>query len=128
MDKKLIPILVVDDEPFVLRFITSFLESAGFTNIHAARNGSDALTLFQKLDGKVDVVIADLGLPDMDGGDMVMNLLGKNGELKVIITTGFDGDCLPEMVRAKATLLTKPFGGGDLVAAMEQLMGAAVSS
>ncbi len=61
-------ILVVDDEPQILRFLRPALEASDYEVLHAA-NGRDALRLAAS--SAPDVIILDLGLPDMDGKDLL---------------------------------------------------------
>ena len=60
--------LVVDDEPQILRFLRPALEAAGYEVIHAAA-GREALRLIAN--SAPDIVVLDLGLPDMDGKEVL---------------------------------------------------------
>jgi two-component system, OmpR family, KDP operon response regulator KdpE len=66
-------ILVVDDEPQIQRFLKPALAAAGYEVIEAA-TGAEALKAVAT--AAPDVVILDLGLPDMDGKDVIANLRG----------------------------------------------------
>jgi two-component system, OmpR family, KDP operon response regulator KdpE len=61
-------ILVVDDEPAIVRFLSASLESQGYL-VSAAGNARTALDVVRK--GAADLLVLDLGLPDMDGLDVV---------------------------------------------------------
>ena len=57
-------ILIVDDEPQILRFLRPALEASGYEALHAA-TGREALRL--AANASPDLIILDLGLPDIDG-------------------------------------------------------------
>jgi CheY-like chemotaxis protein len=73
-------ILVVDDEPDVLTFLTAVLEDDGATVIQAT-DGVQALDLARK--GKPDLITLDLSMPGMDGGQ-VFEALRKDPELSAV--------------------------------------------
>jgi len=62
-----IRVLIVDDEPAIVRLIRDYLERAGF-DVMTAGNGEDALQVFSR--SRPDLVILDLTLPHMDGLDV----------------------------------------------------------
>ena len=64
-------VLIVEDEPPIVRFLRPALEGEGFRVVEASRGGQ-ALELAAKF--KPDVVLLDLGLPDMDGLDVLKGL------------------------------------------------------
>ena len=61
-------VLVVDDEPQILRFLKPSLEAAGY-DVHTAATGTEALKAAATY--APDLVLLDLGLPDMDGKDVI---------------------------------------------------------
>jgi two-component system, OmpR family, KDP operon response regulator KdpE len=64
-------VLVVDDEPAILRFLQASLESQGYIVLTAA-DARTALDMVRKR--TADLVVLDLGLPDMDGLDVVRQI------------------------------------------------------
>ncbi len=64
-------LLVVDDEPQILRALTPALQAEGYA-VETAANGEAALTKMAA--DPCDLVIVDLGLPDMDGKDVILRL------------------------------------------------------
>ena len=64
-------VLVVDDEPQILRFLQPALEATGYVVLHAA-TGAAALRLAAT--GAPDVIVLDLGLPDIDGKEVLTRL------------------------------------------------------
>ena len=113
-DKNLPRILVVDDEKAIQRFLKNSLSSAGFS-VHIAENGKEALNA--ALAVRPDLVVLDLGLPDMDGIE-VLRRLREWSQAPVIILSVRDRE--DEKVTALDSgaddYVTKPFGTGELLA------------
>jgi two-component system KDP operon response regulator KdpE len=107
-------ILIVDDEPQIRRFLRISLNAYGFEVVEAG-NGGDALTK-AALEG-VDIVILDLGLPDIDG-HTVIERLREWTEIPIIVLSVRSGDA--DKVRAldsgASDYLTKPFSIAELMA------------
>ena len=108
-------ILVVDDEPAILRFLYASLESQGYI-VSTAVNARTALDMVRKK--ATDLVVLDLGLPDIDGLDVVSQIRDGGETLPIIILSSRDNES------AKVTALdlgaddyvTKPFGIDELLA------------
>ena len=108
-------ILVVDDEPPILRFLRASLESQGYI-VSTAADARTALEMVRKK--AVDLVVLDLGLPDMDGLDVVRQIRDDGETLPIIILSSRDNES------AKVTAfdlgvddyVTKPFGIDELLA------------
>ena len=92
-------VVVVDDEPQIRRFLRAALAGQGY-RVHEASTGADGLV--EVASRQPDVVIVDLGLPDMDGLDVIR----KVREWSAALDAGADD------------YLSKPFGVGELMARM----------
>lgn len=79
-------VLVVDDEPQIQRFLRPALSAAGYDVIEAA-TGADAMKAAAT--AAPDVMILDLGLPDMDGKDVIASVRGWS-EIPIIILSARD--------------------------------------
>ena len=116
LDKNLPRILVVDDEKAIQRFLKNALSSAEFS-VHIAENGKEALAAAMAI--RPDLIILDLGLPDMDGVE-VLRRLREWTQVPVIILSVRDRE--DEKVSALDSgaddYVTKPFGIGELLARM----------
>ncbi|MDF2554662.1 MAG: copR, partial [Microbacterium sp.] len=77
-------ILIAEDEPRISSFVRRGLESAGFT-AEVVENGDDALE--RALSGDVDLLLLDVGLPGLDGFEVLRNLRGQGSNLPVIMLT-----------------------------------------
>ncbi len=107
-------ILIIDDEPQIQRFLRHALEAAGY-HLLFAECGSKALQLAASV--KPDLIILDLGLPDMDG-KVLLGQLRQRLEIPVIVLSARDDEA--EKVAAldlgANDYVEKPFGIGELLA------------
>ena len=107
-------ILVVDDEPKITRLVRDYLERAGF-GVRVASDGKSALQ--QARTEKPDMVILDLGLPQMDGLDVTRELR-KLSNVPIIMLTARseESDKLIGLELGADDYMTKPFSPKELVA------------
>ena len=111
-------ILIADDEPNIREVITFALERAGFATI-TARNGSEALQQVRR--GPVDLIVLDIGMPEMDGLEVQKELNERGIAMPVIILTGH-GDvsiAVSAMKAGAVDFIEKPFEKAVLLAAIE---------
>lgn len=103
-------ILVVDDEE-VLRFtLEKILKSCGY-NVLLAANGREAVAVYTEQKDKVDAVICDMMMPEMNGYDCFLKFKEINPAVKLIIASGFTGDTDIEELMEKGLdrFIKKPF-------------------
>ena len=123
-------ILIVDDEPKILRLVHDFLAAAGFRT-SSARSGDEALMRVRT--EAPDLVILDLGLPGLDGLD-VTRAIRRSGDLPIIMLTARDdeSDKLVGLELGADDYVTKPFSPRELVARVRAVLrrqaGAAATS
>lgn len=100
-------ILVVDDEPQIVRVVQGYLERAGFQVIRAA-NGEEALSLFRR--ERPDFVILDLNLPGMDGLD-VARAIRRESNVPILMLTARveEVDRITGLELGADDYVTKPF-------------------
>jgi len=114
MMNKGVRILVVDDETQILKLLGVTLTSHGF-NVHEAATGQEALALVGTY--KPDVIILDLGLPDMDGLDVIQSLREWTKTPIIILSARErENDKIIALDAGADDYLTKPFGMGELLA------------
>lgn len=107
-------IIVIEDEKQIRRFLRSILESEGY-QVHEAENGKQGLSMAAHR--KPDVVILDLGLPDMDGVEVVRALREWSSLPLIVLSARSDEKAKIASLDAGADdYLTKPFGAGELLA------------
>ena len=108
-------VLVVDDEPAIRRFLRTSLAAHGY-DIVEAENAQDALGQLGR--NRVDVLVLDLGLPDMDGLEVLRHVRESGSDVPVIVLSSRTN----ELEKVKALDLgaddyvTKPFGIDELLA------------
>jgi DNA-binding response OmpR family regulator len=107
-------ILVVDDEPKIVKLVRDYLERAGF-GVRAAGDGRSALLLART--ERPDLIILDLGLPSMDGLDVTRELR-KLSNVPIIMLTARseESDKLIGLELGADDYITKPFSPKELVA------------
>jgi two-component system, OmpR family, alkaline phosphatase synthesis response regulator PhoP len=107
-------ILVVDDEPKIVELLRDYLERAGF-RVFIACNGKTALALAHS--EKPDLIILDLGLPEMDGLDVTRTLRkGSNVPIIMLTARSDETDKLIGLELGADDYITKPFSPRELVA------------
>ena len=114
-------IMLVEDDMLLAQSLTDRLEDQGFY-VDEADRGEDALELTDIYE--YQVMILDLGLPDMSGDEVLDNLRAKNEHLPVLILSGAaDVEARLSCLRAGADdYLTKPFNMDELVARLHALV------
>ncbi len=109
-------VLVIDDEPQILRALRINLRVRQY-EVHTAGSGSEALELAAK--HPPDLVILDLGLPDLDGVDVIHGLRGWTAAPIIVLSGRADSTDKVEALDAGADdYVTKPFGIDELLARM----------
>ncbi len=113
-------VLIVDDEPQILKALTAILETREFRVITAV-DGKGALDA--TLGTTPDLIVLDLTLPDTDGLDLLPKLRSYL-EVPVLVLSARDdeGDKIEALNRGADDYLTKPFSAGELVARVNALL------
>ncbi len=108
-------ILVVEDELLLQRLACRVLSSQGHT-IHTADEGQQALDTLKKLDGKVDLVITDLNMPNMGGEELYRQAHQLYPDLRFVFTSGDSHipSTLSDALQDRLVALLKPYSIQDL--------------
>lgn len=107
-------ILVVDDEPIILRTVRANLRGHGF-RVETAESGRDALSTIERF--RPDVLLLDLGLPDVDGLQVIQALREQVGPPIIVLSArGDERDKVRALDLGADDYLTKPFGVDELLA------------
>jgi DNA-binding response OmpR family regulator len=113
-------ILIVDDEPKIVKTVRAYLESAGF-RVMVAEEGQMALTVFRH--EKPALVILDLGLPGIDGLDVARTLRRDSNVPMIMLTARVDeADKLIGLELGADDYVTKPFSPRELVARVRAVL------
>ena len=113
-------ILVVDDEPKIVKLARDYLEQAGY-RVQSADNGKDALAVYRQ--GHPDLVVLDLNLPEQDGLD-VCRTLRRASDVPIIMLTARieETDRLIGLELGADDYITKPFSPRELVARVRAVL------
>jgi len=108
-------ILVVEDEEILRELVKSILEEHDYAVIEAA-NGVDALKVWEGCNGKVDLLLTDMVMPEgMTGSDLAKQLKLRDPQLKVIYTSGYSAEIMGQDADLRDTpFLPKPYASAQL--------------
>ena len=108
-------VLIVDDEPAILRFLRTGLAAEGFT-VSEVGTGMAAVDAIRRQ--AADVVVLDLGLPDMDGLDVIGQVREGGSALPIIVLSSRDDEAskVAALDLGADDFVTKPFGIDELFA------------
>ncbi len=114
-------LLLVEDEIDIQRFLLRSLEEAGY-KAEIAADGKTAQQL--AVDGRFDLLIVDLGLPDMDGIDLILRLrqLGVRAPVLILSARRSVDDRVRGLEQGGDDYLTKPFALAELLARLRNLL------
>jgi two-component system, OmpR family, KDP operon response regulator KdpE len=110
-----VPILIVEDEPPIRRLLRTSLAPNGFHVIEAS-TATEALDLVPR--EKPDVVLLDLGLPDLDGAEVIRRLRAEGSRVPIIVLSsrGDERGKVAALDLGADDYVTKPFGMAELLA------------
>ena len=111
-------ILLVEDEPAVRQLFATALARAGY-RVHEARNGQEALKVFDQHGDAIDLLLTDLRMPYMGGVELAQTLRARRSTLKLICVSGYAGSAETEM---PSDFLAKPFSREDLLAKVREVL------
>jgi two-component system cell cycle sensor histidine kinase/response regulator CckA len=118
-------ILLVEDEEGLRALNARGLASRGYTVLEAG-NGVEAIDVLEKHDGRIDLVVSDVVMPEMDGPTLLRELRSRNPDLKIIFVSGYAEDAFEKHLPADRNFefLAKPFTLKQLVAAVKDTLAA----
>jgi CheY-like chemotaxis protein len=106
-------ILVVDDEPLALKATCRILQRAGF-EVMTAENGRQAVELFQRERARIDLVLMDVIMPELQGPEACHELLQHDPDARVVLCSGFAGRSVLASCGARS-FIPKPFEAAALL-------------
>ena len=116
-------ILVVDDEPHIVRLIQVNLERQGY-QVETANNGAQALAKIKE--SRPDLLVSDVMMPEMDGFELLANVRREPSlmDLPVIMLTAKaqDRDVMQGYQTGADMYLTKPFNPAELIAFAKRIL------
>ncbi|MBM3777409.1 MAG: PAS domain S-box protein [Acidimicrobiia bacterium] len=105
-------ILLVEDERAVADFTRRALELGGYA-VRVAHSGAEALEMLDAADEPVDLLLADVVMPDMRGTALARRVLQQDPGMRVLFVSGYPGPLEPDF--STAQLLQKPFTPSELL-------------
>lgn len=114
-------VMIVDDEPGVLRLAKTVLDRAGY-EVVTAPDAEAAQKLCADYDGRIDVLLLDIILPGTPGLELAPALLAMRPDMKLLYMGGYPSELVVGSKRAGAPFIQKPFDGNGLVARVNQLL------
>ena len=115
-------VLVVDDDPAITQIYDEVLRGQGY-EVLTAGTCAVALTQLEGVQGKVQVLVIDLGLPDGDGAQLVHDIAGKYGSRPTLYVSGWHDEFWQmEPAPGKWIILRKPVPIPKLFAAVKWLV------
>ena len=121
-------ILVVEDDKMLLEVEILMLEDYGY-NVLAAATIERALELAQQHIGKIDLLLTDIVMPEMNGKDLAERITAFDPEMEVLYMSGYTDNIIAEqnILRGDVHFLSKPFEGDILAAKLRDVLGGTVS-
>lgn len=109
-----ITILIVEDDKYIMSFTAIYLKDEGYKTI-AAITGKEAISLFYA--NNPDIILLDLGLPDMDGMEVIRQIREKcNVPIIVVSAREEESEKIKALDLGADDYMTKPFHMGELLA------------
>ncbi len=116
-------VLLVEDEDAVRMGGVRALKSRGYT-VHEASSGVEALEVYESLGGKVDIVVSDVVMPEMDGPTLLGELRKRQPDIKFVFVSGYAEDAFARNLPADAHFgfLPKPFSLKQLATTVKDVL------
>ncbi len=116
-------ILLVDDEAMILDIGQELLEAMGY-GVLIARNGKEAVEIYKAKKDKIDLLILDMIMPQMNGGDIYDTMKQINPDIKVLLSSGYsvEGKATDILERGCNGFIQKPFHMAELSQSIRKIL------
>lgn len=119
-------ILVAEDEDLVREFAVQVLSASGY-EVHAVRNGEEALLAFEKLRGKIDLALLDIVMPKLSGRQVAKRLRESRPDLPIVLCSGYDQESgtaedTEFLAHSRSKRISKPYRVDDLLRSIQSLL------
>ncbi|MBW2107706.1 MAG: response regulator [Deltaproteobacteria bacterium] len=116
-------ILLVDDEDMILEVGEEILREMGY-KVFLARSGKEAVEVYKAHKGDIDMVILDMIMPDMGGGEAYDKMKEVNPEVRVLLSSGYsvEGEASEILARGCNGFIQKPFSAKQLSRTIRQVL------
>jgi PAS domain S-box-containing protein len=118
-------ILLVEDEESLLSVMTAVLRSRGYT-VWQANSAGAAIALAERPDLKLDLLVSDVILPDLNGPQLAERLRKSHPAMKILFVSGYTSDHIshPGVLQGETLLLEKPFAISSMLAKIREALDA----
>ena len=109
-------VFLIDDDDMIIDVSEQILNSSGY-DVVSAKGGKEAIEVYKENHSRIDMVILDMILPDMGGGDTYDRLKEINPGVKVLLASGYDIDYQGRDIieRGCDGFIQKPFNMNELL-------------
>ena len=116
-------VLLVEDEPAILRLGTAMLERLGYRVVAAAAPG-EAIRLAREHPGDINLLMTDVVMPEMNGRDLARDLVLLHPGLRCLFISGYTADVIADhgVLDEGVHFLQKPFSAQDLAASVRDAL------
>jgi PAS domain S-box-containing protein len=116
-------ILLVEDEEALIDMVRLILKSKGY-KVFTAQDGNEAIKVYKLHKNEIDIVLTDMGLPEMTGLDMFKKLKEVNINVKAVFASGyFEPDIKSEIMKAGAKgFVQKPYSHGEILRILRNVL------
>jgi len=116
-------VLLVEDDSANLRMTAKMLERLGYRALTAG-SPNQALQLAAAHTGKLDLLITDVVMPEMNGRELAEQICSNNPRIKVLFTSGYTADVVTHrgVIEQGLHFIQKPFSMRDLAAKLRQVL------
>ncbi len=116
-------VFLVDDEDIILDVGQGIIEKLGY-KVLTAKSGKEAIGIYEKNHDRIDMVILDMIMPEMGGGETYDKLKETNTDIKVLLSSGYsiNGQATEILERGCNGFIQKPFNIGELSKKIREIL------
>ena len=116
-------LLLVDDEDMILTVGEEILKNMGY-EVLLAKSGREAIEIYRKNKEEIDLIVLDMIMPDMSGGEAYDSMKQENSEIKVLLSSGYSitGEASKILERGCDGFIQKPFKTKELAGKIRQIL------
>jgi CheY-like chemotaxis protein len=109
-------VLVAEDEPGVRGPVRRILVAHGFQVLEAS-DGEEALTVAERHEGTIDLLLTDVVMPNMGGAELARRLRSRQPHVRILFMTGYSAEAVAShgVLAPDSSLLQKPFTAEELI-------------
>jgi CheY-like chemotaxis protein len=116
-------LLLVEDEAAVRASVRRLLEWHGYTVLEA-RNGADALRIYEANESRIDLILTDIVMPEMSGHELIERLRARRPDLRVLFMSGYTERAFTSTMPSGTGFVEKPFTVETLMRRLREVLDA----